>query len=509
VLIAAGIAKGKISFSKVVDKVTKMLSKSSKITKSKLFKKYTKEVEQQISSEITKSTVNSRPIGAILNGTDLQNDSILKLVNKIAENIKSTPEKLHDLNPYEINNKIAKLRQLVKKYTVGGNNIIITEELGMLDKSLKDAGIKLSPETANIIDKVLRELEYAEHNTRVDLLDILLNPAKIKDMPKERFDNAISLVKNSFRKINEASGGKFEEFGEILNNPDLQESLANTIKAKEAAVQEVKNSIKKVETKLKEFVNGDFDKEIENIINKYNGKTLAEIPEINEILNPILKELPEAERENILSLLNSKTISAEEINGLKNKAKEILPKIKDKINDIKEIKLTDIIRIAKENGIVKNINIEQVVSDFEIKIKNMSEEEFASTLKNMPSIIRSLDKETVEKVLPRIKEIVNNIPKEEINNIKNTLIKEFNEHPDEFIKMVKNGKIMNIFNTPTIKKIVIGAGISWTTFTIVMTYIVEAWFADMQLKAGRLGVMKALEGLDDNRYYANIEPVQV
>ena len=39
-----------------------------------------------------------------------------------------------------------------------------------------------------------------------------------------------------------------------------------------------------------------------------------------------------------------------------------------------------------------------------------------------------------------------------------------------------------------------------------MTYAVEAWLADMQLKAGRLGVMKAMESLNDTAYYANIEP---
>ncbi len=30
----------------------------------------------------------------------------------------------------------------------------------------------------------------------------------------------------------------------------------------------------------------------------------------------------------------------------------------------------------------------------------------------------------------------------------------------------------------------------------------------MQLKAGRLGVMKAMESLEDPRYYANIEPTE-
>ena len=36
--------------------------------------------------------------------------------------------------------------------------------------------------------------------------------------------------------------------------------------------------------------------------------------------------------------------------------------------------------------------------------------------------------------------------------------------------------------------------------------MIETWLADMQLKAGRLGVMKAMEALDDPAYYADIEP---
>ena len=59
--------------------------------------------------------------------------------------------------------------------------------------------------------------------------------------------------------------------------------------------------------------------------------------------------------------------------------------------------------------------------------------------------------------------------------------------------------------TPGLKKALAAAGISWTAFSIIMTYAVESWLADMQLKAGRLGVMKAMESLEDPRYYANIE----
>lgn len=90
----------------------------------------------------------------------------------------------------------------------------------------------------------------------------------------------------------------------------------------------------------------------------------------------------------------------------------------------------------------------------------------------------------------------------------NKVVEEFNAHPDEFIKLVRSGKLGSIFMTPGLKKALKIAGISFTTFTLAMTYVIESWLADIKLKAGRLGVMKAMEGLNDPRYYADIEPAQ-
>ena len=93
-----------------------------------------------------------------------------------------------------------------------------------------------------------------------------------------------------------------------------------------------------------------------------------------------------------------------------------------------------------------------------------------------------------------------------MNKIWTQIVKEFQEHPDEFIKLVQSGGIKNILFTKGLQRALVAAGISWTAFSIAITYAVEAWMADMQLKAGRLGVMKAMEALDDPAYYANIEP---
>ena len=143
---------------------------------------------------------------------------------------------------------------------------------------------------------------------------------------------------------------------------------------------------------------------------------------------------------------------------------------------------------------------------FKAHIEKLTDEEFAQQMENIG--FSSMNKETMLKILPKVEKILDNIPKEEMQKIWSTLIKEFNEHPDEFIKLVKTGKIANILMTPGLKKALAAVGISWTVFTLAITYAIESWLADMQLKAGRLGVMKAIESLEDPRYYANVEPAE-
>ena len=108
----------------------------------------------------------------------------------------------------------------------------------------------------------------------------------------------------------------------------------------------------------------------------------------------------------------------------------------------------------------------------------------------------------------KLDKIFDNLPKEQYKKIFDTCIQQFNEHPDEFIKLLKNGEITSLFRTPELENALTIAGISWVTFNLVVTYAIEAWLADLQLKAGRLGVMKSLESLEDYRYYANVEKTE-
>ena len=218
----------------------------------------------------------------------------------------------------------------------------------------------------------------------------------------------------------------------------------------------------------------------------------------------------------MLNMLKTKEIPVNEeiIKELKKFNIEIKPgttnlTINDALNIFSQTK--DKIKAYTIKDIYQNIpkdiiNPKKSLQSFKTHIESLTDEQFAQQMGNIG--FSSINKETMLKILPKIEKILDNIPKEEMQKIWTTLIKEFNEHPDEFIKLVKTGKIGNILITPGLKNTIAALGISWTVFTLALTYAIESWLADMQLKAGRLGVMKAIESLDDPRYYANIEPTE-
>ena len=92
-----------------------------------------------------------------------------------------------------------------------------------------------------------------------------------------------------------------------------------------------------------------------------------------------------------------------------------------------------------------------------------------------------------------------------MKNILEVAVKTFNENPDEFVKLITSDSgFSKIFMTPDVKKAMTALGIAYPTFILILTYAFQSWLAEMQLKAGRLGVMKSLEELEDPRYYANV-----
>lgn len=192
------------------------------------------------------------------------------------------------------------------------------------------------------------------------------------------------------------------------------------------------------------------------------------------------------------------------ISGLSNKtsfAGLIVSLVKEGSNNLKQIKSEGSKIIEMMN---KNV---QKMSDSEFKAFMLKIAEPAQNVKFVRSLnIASMDKAYVQKMLPKIQKIIENIPEAELKTILDSAVKEYERNPEEFIMFIEQGKLSNIFMTKNLKRALKIAGVSWTAFTFLMTYIIECWLADLQLKAGRLGVMQALESLKDPAYYANSEP---
>ena len=65
-----------------------------------------------------------------------------------------------------------------------------------------------------------------------------------------------------------------------------------------------------------------------------------------------------------------------------------------------------------------------------------------------------------------------------------------------------------IFMTPALKTAMLATGITWGVICTALTFAVQSYFAKLQKEAGRLGVMKAMEELQDDRIYADEQPKQ-
>ncbi len=155
----------------------------------------------------------------------------------------------------------------------------------------------------------------------------------------------------------------------------------------------------------------------------------------------------------------------------------------------------------------ENSPITKAVSSLIEKAKSDPDElaKFVRNNKITSKLFNGLSNDEILDVVKNLEKVVKNLPKEQLEEIISVALKSFLENPAKFMSAMKNGQLKEMFITKGIKNAAIIAGASYTTLNILGIFAVESYIASLQKRASRLGTMKALEELEDPRYYANVE----
>lgn len=467
------VARGKITGAKFVDKIVTKLHNTTNLMQKKWFKKYLSHVEDNVSTVLDNVNAGkNKPMAALLKDVDLQKDPMLEVFSKMYSNGKDGLENFKKLSNedqirfiYNLKNTFDKAIELnpslnLKKADIDNFFNVITHGWGTKTKK----SINMTPEL------------------RAQILDMMLNPKNISPEKAEQARKALELATN-------------EEF-------------ANTVYLFSPKIHGVIESIKS--SKLSEKL-GELSAKLEEMAQKSGGLVPLNTKTIN-LLKRILGEekfnacLSEGTQINIKSFLNPK------VNGLAIAKPEEIPQFAGIFPD-EAIKLAKAVGNRFKNATFKEAysiasdvaGPKALLEKYQAFVEKMSPDDFAIFAEDKLHM-SSMTKDMMLQMIPKVQKVFDNLPKEELDRITSKLVEEFNKRPDEMIKLMTSGKLADIFITPQLRKALAAAGISWVTFSFGITYLAEAIMADMQLKAGRLGVMKAMESLDDPAYYANVEP---
>lgn len=164
-------------------------------------------------------------------------------------------------------------------------------------------------------------------------------------------------------------------------------------------------------------------------------------------------------------------------------------------------------------GNIQNLKVSNLKNLLGKNLKPMIEgldEEELSKLLNSNRITKVLfgkcDKKQALEILGNLEKILDNLPEEKLQKIIDSLGEEFVKDPQKVMQALQNPEgLRGIFLTKGLISIPAIAGASWAGLSLLATFAIESYLAKIQKEAGRLGVMKAMEELQDPLYYADIE----
>lgn len=120
--------------------------------------------------------------------------------------------------------------------------------------------------------------------------------------------------------------------------------------------------------------------------------------------------------------------------------------------------------------------------------------------------LSNISNEKAVEILKNSETILKNIPSDKLKKIINTALNEFIENPAKFTTLMQSPNGLKGILLTKDAKIAAGiAGGSWFAINFAVVFAIESYLAGLQKKAGRLGVMKGLEKLEDPLYYADTE----
>ena len=203
----------------------------------------------------------------------------------------------------------------------------------------------------------------------------------------------------------------------------------------------------------------------------------------------------------------------------------------DKLDESKAVELVEKLFIDVKENLPKKQQLSEILSLFkEMGFENISgnlnvKEQLTKMLKDESSIAAfnkfleehsihlgvvdinggKVDKALIEKLIKRFEIIEKNFPKEETQKAFKDFLSHALENPEKFATLMQENPqaLAEAFKTPTFKKVAMTLGIGYGGLITLLTYLLLSKFASMQKDAGRLGVMKAIEDLQDYRYYAD------
>lgn len=358
--------------------------------------------------------------------------------------------------------------------------------MGILEEEVQKGAGKISEEAQKQkidINKLLQQIKETKGDNLSEIIQNFLdaNKGQVPSLKVSKLLNANKLPQVAMQAIKDAlikSKGQEDELLAFLERIGENQIFVNM--SKEDAVRITKELLKPMPDQLAEnLTKQQLMSYIEDA--KYNN--------ISELISDILGNY-----------------------GEQLKGRKLLPKFEPKYgftpDDVEKLKdgfahsKLGSTAIDMLKGKIKEGKAREVLADL------MNDDLVPHSLRPMlRKIILSdnLTNERAAQIFENLITIIKNVPAKELNVIFEAIKKEISENPDKFIQAARNGELYQAFMTSNLENTIAITTGSWAAISLLFTYALESAFASLQKSAGRLGVMKAIEELEDPSYYADNE----